>query len=56
MNYFDFSSREKVNPIPKSKLRQIKKGKSCFIDSNKISRIENARGLDRFLEARSKIK
>lgn len=46
--YFDFSANDDRVFIPKKSSTNNKKEKSCLVDHNKISKIKNAKSLDKY--------
>lgn len=48
MEYFDFSAHDDRVFIPKSRHTTQAKNKSCLVDRNRISKIKDAKSLDRY--------
>lgn len=56
MDYFDFAATDDRVFIPKSCPKRKQKEKSCLVDRNKISKIKDAKNLDKYNLISSKTK
>lgn len=56
MNYFDFTEFDDRVFIPTNRTQKKTKEKSCFVDHNRISKIKNAKSLEKYIALSSKKK